>query len=244
MRDVYAMLFAAGLGTRLAPLTNNKPKALVELNGKPLLEHAILYLKSFGIQTLVINVHHFADKILDFLAANDNFGCTIHISDERAELLETGGGLQKAAPLLGQRSFVVYNTDVTTNLDLKAMYQVHLKQDALATLAVRDRKTSRYLLFDSTRQLCGWKNIQTGENKVCRVSKYLPKAYAFSGIHIINPKLFDLMEQKGKFSITTTYLRIAETERIIAYPHQEDYWFDLGKPERLEQASTFLTNLK
>lgn len=243
MKDVYAMLFAAGLGTRLRPLTNDKPKALVELNGKTLLERAILYLKSFGIDKLVINIHHFGDKVLDFLAANNNFGCTIYISDERGELLETGGGLQKAAPLLGQQPFVVYNTDVITNLDIKAMYQAHLKEDALVTLAVRERETSRYLLFTGSGQLCGWRNKQTGELKLSKATKSIPKEYAFSGIHVISPKLFDLMEQKGKFSITTTYLRLAETERILAYPHQTDYWFDLGKPERLEEASIFLTNL-
>ncbi|MCP4439885.1 MAG: nucleotidyltransferase family protein [Aureispira sp.] len=243
MQNTHAMLFAAGLGTRLRPLTNDRPKALVELNGKTLLERAILHLKSFGIQTIVINIHHFGAKVLDFLAAHNNFGCTIHISDEREQLLETGGGLQKAAPLLGKQPFIVYNTDVISNLDIKAMYQAHLAQGALATLAVRNRDTSRYLLFNEQLELCGWENINTKEQKIVRGSQFPLNPFAFSGIHVIEPKLFDLMEQKGKFSITTTYLRLAKTERILAYPHNDDYWYDLGKPERLEKASNFLNNL-
>jgi NDP-sugar pyrophosphorylase family protein len=233
-----AMLFAAGLGTRLRPLTNDRPKALVELEGKPLLERAIGQLKQAGVENLVLNVHHCADKIEAFLAENKNFGLHIHISDEREQLLETGGGLLKARPWLQDGPFLVMNTDVVSNIDFKVLVNTHLDSGALATLAVRRRQTSRYLLFDESRQLVGWENTKTGEQRMSRpVSLYT--LYGFSGIHIIDPQLFHFMpEQLTKFSIIDTYLAAAKTEIIQGFPHDEDIWYDVGKPEQLRAAAS------
>jgi NDP-sugar pyrophosphorylase family protein len=235
-----AMLFAAGLGTRLRPLTNDRPKALVELGDKPLLERAIQQLKKAGITELVINVHHFADQIVAFLADKENFGLTIHVSDERAQLLETGGGLLKAKPWLEPGPFLVMNTDVVTNLDLRQLMQAHLKSRAIATLAIRQRNTSRYLLFDESRQLVGWENTKTGEQRMSRpISEYQP--YGFSGIHVISPELFDYMpEVLAKFSIIDTYLAAAKTAFVQGFPHDDDVWYDVGKPEQLRAAEKVL----
>jgi MurNAc alpha-1-phosphate uridylyltransferase len=238
-----AMIFAAGLGTRLRPLTNDRPKALVEVNEKTLLQHAIEHLNNFGITTIIVNIHHFGKRILEVLEANQNFGCNIIISDERDALLETGGGLKKAAPLLqGGAPFVVYNVDVLSNINLDKMLDYHNKNGALATLATRNRKTSRYLLFNEQEELCGWKNINTKEIKSVREAQSTHN-YAFSGIHIIDPKLLNLITEKGKFSITNTYLDLAKEHKIMAYLHDEDYWFDVGKHEQLNKAELFLANL-
>ena len=237
------MLFAAGLGTRLRPLTNDRPKALVAVHGKTLLQHAIEHLKKFGITTIVINIHHFGNKVLAELERHQNFGCDIIISDERDALLETGGGLKKAAPhLQGAAPFVVYNVDVLCNIDLQKMLDYHNKHQALATLATRNRESSRYLLFNQQEELCGWTNSKTGEIKMLRPRPTTHNS-AFSGIHIISPKLLDLIRQEGKFSITNTYLELAVEHKILGYPHDEDYWFDVGKPERLEAAKIYLLNL-
>lgn len=235
-----AMLFAAGLGTRLAPLTNDRPKALVEIHGKTLLQLAIEHLKSFGIKDIVVNIHHFGEKVLEVLAQHQNFGCNILISDERDVLLETGGGLKKAAPFLrGEAPIVLYNVDVVCNINLDKMLAYHLKHQALATLATRQRPSARNLVFNEAMELCGWTNSKTNEIKTVRPAQN-SQELAFSGIHIIEPKLLDLIQQEGKFSITDTYLDLAANHRIIAYPHDEDYWFDVGKPERLEEAKAFL----
>lgn len=237
------MLFAAGLGTRLRPLTNDRPKALVELKGVPLLERAILKLKTAGIKEIVINVHHFADLIEAFLMKNDNFGVEIHISDERDLLLETGGGLLKARRWLQTGPFLVMNTDVVSNIRLTNLMQTHLENDALATLAIRKRKTSRYLLFDESCQLVGWENIKTGEQKMSRPTKAYDQ-YGFSGIHIIDPRLFAYMPKAlTKFSIIDTYLAAAKKETIIGFPHDEDVWFDVGKPEQLRQAEAMIEEI-
>lgn len=233
-----AMLFAAGLGTRLRPLTNDRPKALVELAGKPLLERAIQQLKKAGIQQLVINVHHFADQIEAFLAENDHFGLQIHISDERGQLLETGGGLLKAKAWLEDGPFLVMNTDVVSNIDLPTLMRAHLDSRAMATLAVRRRQTSRYLLFDESRQLVGWENTKTGAQRMSRLTSGYTQ-YGFSGIQMIDPQLFDYMPaQLGKFSIIDTYLAAAKTEIIKGFPHDTDIWYDVGKPEQLRRAAT------
>ena len=234
------MLFAAGLGTRLRPLTNDRPKALVEIHGKTLLQYAVEHLLQYGINTIVVNIHHFGEKVLEVLEQYNNFGANIIISDERDMLLETGGGLKKAAPLLqGNSPFIVYNVDVLSNVNLHQMLAHHQQQEALATLATRTRESSRYLLFDKQQQLCGWTNTKTQAIKMVRTVESTT-AYAFSGIHIIEPTLLDLITQEGKFSITTTYLELAAAHKIIAYPHDDDYWFDVGKPERLQAAQTFL----
>ena len=237
------MLFAAGLGTRLQPLTNDRPKALVEVNGTPLLETAIRRLVAAGSREIIINVHHFAEQVVDFLKKKDHFGIRIAISDEREMLLETGGGLKKAAWFFDdEKPFLVCNTDVLTNLDLKKFYQNHLVSGALATLAVRNRPSSRYFLFDEKMHLAGWQNTKTGEVRppyLIPHTSYLTPL-AFSGIHALDPAIFDWMpEEEQKFSIVETYLKAAATETILGYPHDEDFWFDIGKPEALAKAEEF-----
>lgn len=234
------MIFAAGLGTRLRPLTNDRPKALVEVHGKTLLQHAIEHLKSFGITTIVINIHYFGQTVLDFLAEQQNFGCELIISDERTALLETGGGLKKAAQhLVGEEAIILYNVDILSNIDLNKMLHYHQQQQALATLATRTRDSSRYLLFNKELILCGWQNIKTGVVKDVRTATSTT-GYAFSGIQIISPKFLNLITQEGKFSIMTTYLDLAKQHKIVAYPHDEDYWFDVGTTQKLAKATDFL----
>ncbi len=233
-----AMIFAAGLGTRLRPLTNDRPKALVEINGVTLLEKAILKLKSYGFNRIVVNVHHFADKMLDFLDTHD-FGVDIIISDERAELLETGGGLRKAKLFFEDAPILIYNVDILTDLDLNALYDFHVAHNALATLAVRQRATSRYLLFDDNQILHGWTNIKTGITKIRRMPKDDLQSWAFSGIHVIHPQIFSFLERKGAFSIIDTYLACAAKETILAFPHDDTRWLDVGKHESLALAKGF-----
>lgn len=238
------MIFAAGLGTRLRPLTNDRPKALVKVHGKTLLQHAIEHLKRFGITTIVINIHHFGQTVLDLLEQHQSFGCKLIISDERDALLETGGGLKKAARHFeGEKAIIAYNVDILSNINLNKMLNYHNKQQALATLATRNRESSRYLLFNSEQFMCGWTNTKTNEIKQVREATST-NSYAFSGIHIINPKLFNFITQEGKFSIITTYLDLARKHKIVAYSHDSDYWFDVGKPERLQEAIDFLSSNK
>lgn len=243
--DLKAMVFAAGLGTRLRPLTNDRPKALVELHGKTLLQHALEHLKSFGIREVVLNIHHFGEKVLETLAKHDNFGMQVQISDERGALLETGGGLKKAAPYFSeqQQPIVVYNVDVLSNIDLSQMLAFHLQHQALATLAIRQRQSSRYLLFDEQHQLAGWTNTKTKEIRMARLVNATTSSWAFSGVHLIDPKLLSLLSEVGKFSIIDSYLRLAEQHCLMGYAHDNDYWFDVGKPERLEAAAAFLGSL-
>ena len=231
------MIFAAGLGTRLGTLTKDKPKALVEVAGKTMLENSINYLRSFGITELIINVHHFADKIIDFLETNNNFGIDISISDERNALLETGGGLKKAAHYFrGEASFVVYNVDILTKLNLSDLINKHNKSKALASLAVRERETSRYLLFDNNMILHGWENIKTNEIKMARKEDTQLSRFAFSGIHVISTDIFKHFTEEGKFSIIDTYLRLATKYDIYGYNHSQSLWFDLGKAENIIEA--------
>ncbi len=233
-----ALLFAAGLGTRLKTFTNDKPKALVLLAGKPLLQHAIEHLKKFGITEITVNVFHFAEQIISFLEENNSFEITIHVSDERDELLDTGGGLKKAAVFLkGNEPILIYNVDVISNLDLKKVLDYHLQEKALATLVVRSRETSRYLMFDQNLNLAGWKNFSNGETRISRIDTF-PEAQplAFSGIHILQPEIFDLISEEGKFPIMDLYIRLAETHSIKAFVDHSELWMDLGKPEQLELA--------
>lgn len=232
-----AMLFAAGLGTRLRPLTNDRPKALVEVKGMTLLEIVIRRLVHFGFTDVVVNVHHFADKVEQVLADNQGFGANIMISDERVQVLETGGGLKKASRFFeGDEPFLVHNVDVITNLDLKQFYEAHLKNDALATLAVRKRSTSRYLIFDKKMQLRGWQNIKTGEIRLSKRSVGQLTSYAFSGLHVISPRIFPLLTETGKFSIIQPYLRLAKTEHLQGFDHSDTIWVDVGKHESLAKA--------
>ena len=209
-----AMIFAAGLGTRLRPLTDNMPKALVPVAGKPMLQHVIERMKAAGFNEITINIHHFGEQIIDFVQANQQFGITIHISDERGELLDTGGGIKKARPFLdGDEPFLVHNADILTDVDLHKLYQHHLTNNADATLLVSQRNTSRYLLFDNDNRLKGWVNKTTGEVKPQGFSYNENKLseLAFGGIHIISPRLFHLLEGEqwqGKFSIISFYLSI------------------------------------
>lgn len=232
------MIFAAGLGTRLRPLTNDRPKAMVEVNGRTLLEMNIRKLVQFGFTDIVVNVHHFADMVIDFLESND-FGANILISDERDELLETGGGLQKAVQLLEGDDFLVHNVDILTDLDLNALYNFHKRHNALATLATRQRSTSRYLLFDENHVLHGWTNVKAGVVRQKRATESDLFFRAFSGIHVISPEIFSLFTRKGKFSIIDTYLDCAKTHLIQEFPHDDDNWLDVGKHESLREAERF-----
>ena len=236
-----AMIFAAGLGTRLMPLTSDKPKAMVSINGTPLIELIIRKMIANGVTGIVINVHHFADQVIDFLAVKENFGIDIAISDERRLLLNTGGGLKKAAPFFSDgKPFLVHNTDIISDLDFKKLYDFHLKNGALATLAVRHRPTSRYLLFDKKNCLRGWENIKTGEKIIKdRRFKHL-RQLSFSGIHIINADIFNLMPNDDVFSIISVYLDAMQKNNIIGYQHDDDFWLDVGKKESLTRAADFL----
>src|SRR3989441_8832686 len=235
-----AMILAAGLGTRLRPLTDNRPKALVEIAGRTLLEITLSHLRAFGIREVIINVHHFADMILEYLKTNDNFGMHIEVSREEA-LLDTGGGLKKAAYFFLEDSkpfdkpFILHNVDVISDIDLRRMVQFHTEHQALATLAVQDRETARYLLFDEQLKLCGRRRDQ--ETELVRPSKQV-QALAFSGIHVISPRLFAMMIEEGGFFIITSYLRLAfHRVNILAFRADEYYWRDLGRPDDVMQAA-------
>ena len=237
-----AMILAAGLGTRLRPLTDHRPKALVEINGRTLLEITLSRLRSFGVSEVIINVYHFADMILEYLKTNGNFGMRIEVSREES-LLDTGGGLRKAAYFFvgdstsSEEPFILHNVDVLSTIDLRRMVQFHSDHQALATLAVQDRKTARYLLFDDELQLCGRRSGSDRESELVRACER-SQALAFSGIHVISPRLLRMMSEEGVFSIITTYLRLAgQGERIFAFRADEYDWRDLGKPEGVAQAA-------
>lgn len=223
-----AMIFAAGLGTRLKPLTDNLPKALVPINGITLLEYAIEKLKKAGVTGIIINVHYLADKVEVFLKEKNNFGINICLSDEREELLNTGGGLKKALDFFDTVPFFVYNVDILSNIDLRQMYDSHIENKALATLAVSRRKTSRYLLFNERNELCAWENRKTAEKKIIN-SESLLSPLAFSGIQVVSPRIKNHLTENGAFSIIDAYLRLAKMHKIHAYDHTGDLWFDIGK---------------
>lgn len=232
-----AMILTAGLGTRLKPFTDKHPKALAIVNAKTILQRNIEYIASFGIMEIIINVHHFASQIIDLIEANDGFGSVITFSDETHEVLETGGGIKKAAWFFEKDNepFVVMNVDILTDMNLEQMILQHKKNNPLATLAVTSRVTSRYFLFDVLNHLCGWTNEKTGERKISRESKnYIQKA--FSGIHIISPKIFALIKMEGKFSMVDVYLELAKTNDITAFDHSDSKFIDVGKPESILKA--------
>ncbi len=224
------MILAAGLGSRLRPLTDTMPKALVVVNGKTLLEHSIEHLKCYGVDEIIVNVHHFAGQVIDYLNKNNNFGIHIGISDETAELLDTGGGLKKAASFFDDgKPFFLRNVDILSGMDLAKMMDVHLETASLGTLAVKKRATSRYFLFDNDQKLCGWLNESTGERvTVSGEQQDLQKA-AFSGIQVLDPRIFPLITETGKFSLTGMYLRLARENRITGFPDEEAFWEDAGK---------------
>ena len=238
------MILAAGLGTRLRPLTNDRPKAMVEVNGMPLLEIAIRRLRHFGYQDIIINVHHFAEKIIDFLEEKNNFGIHIEVSDERAQLLNTGGGLKKAGWFFEDGApFLLCNTDILSNIDLQQFYDFHVKNGGLATLAIRERSTSRYLVFDDGPLLHGWTNVKSGELRMCRLEQEKLQMWAFSGMHIIDPKLLTLMPKDDAFSIIELYLQACTKNEIFGYIHTADEWLDVGKPETLKKAGVLVDKL-
>ncbi|MBA3828156.1 MAG: NTP transferase domain-containing protein [Taibaiella sp.] len=231
-----AMLFAAGSGTRLKPFTDNHPKALATVNGKTLLEHNLCFLQRYGIYDVVINVHHFAIQIMEAITYNKGFGSNITISDESDEVLETGGGLKKAAHNFhNEHAFVVMNVDVLCNIQLDKMIAAHQASDAIATLAVMQRNSSRQLLFDEHMMLCGWANNTTGQQRIAREVLSM-KPYAFSGIQVLTPAVLDI-PFNGKFSIIDVYLHHAREHIIKGYDHTGDVFIDVGKPESLEKAA-------
>jgi len=232
-----AMILAAGLGTRLKPLTDSIPKALIKINNYSLLELQIKKLKAEGFDEIIINVHHFGDRIPEYLKKNNYFDCSIKISDENNKLLDTGGGLKKAAHFFSDgKPFLVHNVDILSNINLKSFMEAHLSSGSIATLAVQDRKSSRKFLFDKHMTLCGWMNGKTGEQIISRDKITETISFAFSGIQVINPKLFQYFPDKDIFSLVELYLSTAKQEKIIGYVHNEDEWMDLGKIENLSKA--------
>ena len=233
-----AMIFAAGLGTRLKPFTDNHPKALAIVNGKPLLQRNIEYLKSFGIDEIVINVHHFADQIIEFLEENNYFGIEIIISDETDQVLETGGGLVKAKDNFTE-DFLVMNVDILTDLNLAEFIKAHQENKAIVSLAVSDRDSSRKLFFNEQNELKGWRNLKTEEEIKAVDSLDNCKDLAFSGIHVISPTLFDKITEKGKFSIMKVYMDLMQTESIIGFDHSGGILIDVGRPESVIEAEQY-----
>jgi NDP-sugar pyrophosphorylase family protein len=231
-----AMILAAGLGTRLKPFTDKHPKALAEVNGKTLLQRNIEYLQSFGIKNVIVNVHHFAQQIIDTIEKNNGWKSNISISDETDQVLETGGGLKRAEWFFaGEENFVLMNVDILTDMKLNEMIAFHKKEKPLATLAVTNRETSRYFLFDENENLRGWENVKTGEIKIAGRNESLSQK-AFSGIHVINSKIFSLMKQEGKFSIVDVYLNLLKDNIIKGFDHSASKLIDVGKPENILKA--------
>jgi len=230
------MIFAAGLGTRLRPITNDRPKALAEINGIPLLEIIIRRLINFGFDEIIINVHHFADKVLEFLDSKKNFGINLQVSDEREELLDTGGGLKKASWFFeDKKPFLVHNVDTITNIDLLEYYNYHIKNNALATLLVRHRPGSRFFLFNEKNKLCGWENVISKEKILVDDQHGRIERIAFSCLHIIDPSIFQFINEDGCFSIIDVYLRLAKEHNIYGYVDDDSYWLDVGTPEKLQR---------
>jgi mannose-1-phosphate guanylyltransferase len=237
-----AMVLAAGLGTRLRPLTDDRPKALVEVAGHTLLEITLRRLGQFGVREVIVNVHHFADMVVEYLKKNDNFGMRVEISREEV-LLDTGGGLKKAAWFFQEDAsrpdepFVLHNVDVISTIDLHRMLLFHRQSRAVVALAVQERGTSRYLLFDEVGQLCGRRAGSGQEPEISRAATSA-QALAFSGVHVISPRLLPMLEERGAFSIIASYLRLAaQGEKILAFRSDKYYWRDLGKPENVAQAT-------
>ncbi len=231
------MIFAAGLGTRLRPLTDDRPKALVMFKGKTLLEHTIEKLKTAGVDHVVINVHHFADKVIDFLNSKD-FGVKISISDERNELLDTGGGLRKAAALLGDEPFFIHNVDILSAINLSDMWLAHRNSGAIATVGVRKTESDRYFMQNKDNQLCGWGNKTTGEQIISRQSDTLEEI-SFTGIHIVSPRFLTYIRPQGAVSIIDAYLQAAKVEHISCFSCDNKRWLDVGTPKSLKEAEAF-----
>jgi len=246
-----AMIFAAGIGSRLRPITDRMPKALVPVGGIPMLQRTLLRLNEAGFNDVTINIHHFGQQIIDFLQHNDNFGMNIHISDERDELLDTGGGILKARHFLdGDEPFLAHNVDILSDIDLKHVYDTHVQSGADATLLVSDRLTTRKLLFNKDMHLQGWLNHSTGEVKPegFTVNTQQHRELAFEGIHVISPTLFKYMGEntdwQGKFSIIPFYLSVCQQLHLQGYELKDITWFDIGKPETLQEANKYYESNK
>lgn len=230
-----AMILSAGLGTRFKPWTDEHPKALALVNGKSLLQRNVEYLQQYGIKDVVVNVHHFAEQVIDAIEKNKGWGSNIIISNEKDMLLETGGGLLKARHLLEDDTFLTINVDILTDANLKYFLASHQQENSLVTLAVTGRKTSRYLLFNKYNRLCGWRNTQTAEEKIAlKAKEYFEKAY--SGIALFEPSVFDLITLTGKFSLIELYLSLAHDNKIAGFDHSESKLLDVGKPESVSKA--------
>ena len=235
-----AFILAAGLGTRLHPYTVDKPKALVEVGGITLLERAVRKVNELDVSEIIVNIHHFGDKIIDFLKEKQNFHLPVTISDERDQLLDTGGAILKAHHLLGDKEqFLLYNVDILSSIDLATFSAYHTGKGGIATIAVRKRVTDRYFIFNPGMQLSGWKNVKTGEEKIIRQDNQL-QDFAFSGIHLIQPEIFSVITESGKFSMIQLYLRLAKDEAIYGYHDTSELWIDLGKPDQLAAAEKII----
>ena len=239
------MILAAGLGTRLKPLTDSMPKAMVPLAGKPLLYYVIERLKHVGVTQIIINVHHFARSIIDYVESNNNFGIQIAFSREET-LLDTGGGLKNASWFFpNDPPFILHNVDVLSEINIKEMLNYHQKKESLVTLAVRKRKTSRYFLFDEEGKLNGWQSLETGEEEIVSHSVKKHDNLSFMGLHIISPQIFSFLPNKRIFSIVKAYLDLAKQgQKIYGYRNDHDFWLDLGRKENLLQAEKYLTEKK
>jgi NDP-sugar pyrophosphorylase family protein len=234
-----AMIFAAGLGTRFKPWTDSHPKALALVNGKSLLQRNVEYLQQYHIREVVVNVHHFADQIIEAIQTNNGWGSNITVSDERDEVLETGGGLLKARPLLeGNEPFITLNADILTNLNIDSLRAFHQQHQPLISFGTTSRKASRSLLFDEANQLCGWRNNNTGDEKIS-INKPDLVAKAYSCVVIFEPRVFSLIQQRGKFSLIDSYLDLAKTQTILGYDHSGDILVDVGKPESVAIAEQY-----
>jgi NDP-sugar pyrophosphorylase family protein len=232
---VKAMIFCAGLGTRFKPWTDTHPKALAIVNGKSLLQRNVEYLQKYDIRDIVVNVHHFADQIIDAIDKSKGWGSNITISDEKDEVLETGGGLMKARKFLEGDTFLTINVDILTDANLKYFLATHQQENSLITLAITNRKTSRYLLFNKYNRLCGWRNIQTREERIALEAKDMFEK-AYSGLAIFEPGVFDLITLQHKFSLIDVYLSLAHDNKIAGFDHSESKFLDVGKPESVELA--------
>lgn len=234
-----AMIFAAGLGTRFKPWTDEHPKALALVNGKSLLQRNIEYLQQYNITNVVVNVHHFAEQIIEAIKKNKGWRSNVVISDETNEVLETGGGLLNARKLLeGNEPFITLNVDILTDLDLNKLITFHKQHKPLVSFAVTNRKTSRYFLFDENNRLCGWRNTKTGEERISIAKPGLIEK-AYSCVVVFEPEVFSLMRHSGKFSLVETYLDLASSHTILGYDHSNDKLVDVGKPESVAVAEKY-----
>ena len=240
-----AFILAAGLGTRLGTLTSDKPKALVEVNGKSMLENLVLHLKKQGIQQFLINVHHFADKIMQHVKDNHNFGVNITFSDERQQLLDTGGAITKAADFFkGSEMILVHNVDVMSSVNLDKLTTYHKQKNAIASLCVRKRDSGRALLFDEKMMLGGWVNLSRSDYKWVSKPMPHPKSFAYSGVYIARPDFAEKLPFSGQFSIIDAWLEMAKTECIAGFEDHSAYWFDLGSKEKIAAATKYFLDVK